>query len=135
VGAAVNITANMPARILVVDDEHGLRRLLNFWLERAGFVVEQAEDGVEALEKLQQCRFDIVLTDIQMPRMNGITLAQQVRARFPATKVLFVSGFAEALDEHPDIKRMTLLKPYSKDQVIEYVQSAGTWCRSDQSAT
>ena len=133
-GAAVSITVSKLARILVVDDEQGLRRLLNFWLERAGFVVEQAEDGIEALEKLQQCRFDIVLTDIQMPRMNGITLAQQVRANFPETKILFTSGFAEALDEHPDIKRMTLLKPYSKDQVIEYVQSAGLWCQPDESA-
>ncbi len=131
----MSITATRPARILVVDDEHGLRRLLNFWLERAGFAVEQAEDGIDALEKLQHCRFDIVLTDIQMPRMNGITLAQQVRANFPETKMLFTSGFAEALDAYPDIKRMTLLKPYSKDQVIEYVQSAGTWCPPDQSIT
>ena len=125
-------TAIKPCRILVVDDENRLLRLLNFWLGRAGFAVEQAEDGIDALEKLQRSQFDIVLTDIQMPRMNGISLAQQVRANYPATKVLFTSGFAEALDEYPDIKRMTLLKPYSKDQVIEYIQSAGTWCPPDQ---
>jgi two-component system response regulator ResD len=130
----VDGTAMKPCRILVVDDENGLRRLLNFWLGRAGFAVEQAEDGIDALEKLQHSQFDIVLTDIQMPRMNGITLAQQVRANFPSTKVLFTSGFAEALDEYPDIKRTTLLKPYSKDQVIEYVKSAGNWCQPDQFA-
>ena len=119
----MNAPATQNTRVLVVDDERGLRRLLNLWLERAGFTVEQAEDGIDALEKLQQSQFDIVLTDIQMPRMNGIALAQRIVEMFPGTTTLFTSGFAEVLDAHPDIKRMTLFKPYNKEQVIGLLQS------------
>lgn len=60
--------------VLIVDDEPGFRDLFRFHLEQEGIRVESARDGIEALEKLENGCFDIVFSDIHMPRMDGPTL-------------------------------------------------------------
>jgi two-component system chemotaxis response regulator CheY len=69
-----------PTRILTVDDSASMRVLLNHALTAAGFSVEQAEDGVEALEWLAAHEVDVVITDINMPRLDGFGLIEQLRA-------------------------------------------------------
>ena len=70
--------------VLVVDDSAVDRRLAGGILERiAGLKVEYATNGVEALEKFQQVRPDVVLTDLQMPEMDGLELVGAIRSRFP----------------------------------------------------
>jgi two-component system chemotaxis response regulator CheY len=70
----------MPGVILTVDDSASMRQMVRFTLEGAGYQVLQAADGVEALEMAKSKGADLVLTDINMPRMDGITLVRELRA-------------------------------------------------------
>jgi DNA-binding NtrC family response regulator len=79
--------------ILVVDDEPQIRSLLRKVLARDRHHVIEAADGVEAIDVLQRgTNVDLVLTDIVMPRMNGIELAERVSSQFPAVRVLCMSA-------------------------------------------
>ncbi len=66
--------------ILAVDDSASMRQMVRYTLEAAGYTVMQAADGVEALEVARQRGADLVLTDVNMPRMDGITLVRELRA-------------------------------------------------------
>ena len=66
--------------ILAVDDSAAMRQMLAFTLKSAGHQVTEAVDGVDALEKMQGRNFDVVLTDIEMPDMNGFEFAEVIRA-------------------------------------------------------
>ncbi|MBE0557361.1 MAG: response regulator, partial [Proteobacteria bacterium] len=66
------------ARILIVDDEERIRHLLSIMLSRRGYQVEQAGDGVEALEMIGATSYDMIVTDIKMPRMDGVELLKRV---------------------------------------------------------
>jgi two-component system chemotaxis response regulator CheY len=70
----------MPGVILAVDDSASMRQMVRFTLEAAGYQVLQAVDGVEALEMARSQGADLVLTDVNMPRMDGITLVRELRA-------------------------------------------------------
>lgn len=70
----------MPGVILAVDDSASMRQMVRFTLEGAGYQVVQASDGVEALEIAKKSVADLVLTDINMPRMDGISLVRELRA-------------------------------------------------------
>ena len=70
----------MAATILAVDDSASMRQMVGFTLRRAGYEVVEAEDGVEALEFAREHSVDLVLTDVNMPRMDGITLVRELRA-------------------------------------------------------
>ena len=69
----------MAGVILAVDDSASMRQMVNFTLKGAGYDVVQAVDGVEALEYARQHSVDLVLTDVNMPRMDGITLVKELR--------------------------------------------------------
>ncbi len=80
-------------RILVVDDDPGISRSLEEILEVDGCSVETAEDGERALQKLQESEFDLVLSDVVMPRMDGYELYLEVQKRFPHMPVLMMTAF------------------------------------------
>ena len=69
------------ARILVVDDDPQVRQPLLLNLRRQGYCAEGAEDGLQALHHLQHGQFDVVLTDLQMPRLDGLALLREIRRR------------------------------------------------------
>jgi two-component system chemotaxis response regulator CheY len=69
----------MAMTILAVDDSASMRQMVRFTLEGAGYKVVQAEDGVEALQLAKASTADLVLTDVNMPRMDGITLVRELR--------------------------------------------------------
>jgi two-component system, chemotaxis family, sensor kinase CheA len=75
-----NRVANNPARILVVDDARLIRTLVSDMLRQAGFHVFSAADGQEAWEILQQEKIDLIVTDVNMPHLDGLALTQKVRA-------------------------------------------------------
>lgn len=81
-------------RILVVDDERIIREVVAAGLERRGHTVTVASSGEEALQHLATTRFDILLTDVVMPGMDGLTLAQAALAHQPDVRVLFMSGYS-----------------------------------------
>ena len=82
-------------RILVVDDEPAARTLVTKALVADGYAVVAAEDGMQALEALAKSPFDMVLTDIVMPGIDGIELALKVAKDFPDTAILLMSGYPD----------------------------------------
>jgi CheY-like chemotaxis protein len=81
--------------ILVVDDEDALRTVLSSELESEGYIVATAGDGDEAISILQGKLFDLVLLDIKMPRVDGFEVLRFIKERYPATKVIMLTGFAD----------------------------------------
>ena len=108
-------------RVLVVDDEPAVRRLLARILRSRGYDVFETEDAQSALAFLSSATrpMDLVVTDIVMPSMSGVRLAELIRAKWPSVKILFVSGFpaADALSAS-EIPSMALLgKPFTPDEI------------------
>jgi diguanylate cyclase (GGDEF)-like protein len=83
-----------PQRILVVDDERSVRELVAESLSYIGHQVTTAADGTEAAEKLQNGTFDIVVTDMDMPRMDGMELIKHIRQHHPDTDTIAITGHA-----------------------------------------
>jgi CheY-like chemotaxis protein len=113
------------ATILLVDDDESIRRLVRRILMEHGFSVIEASDGAEALEvaSAHAERLDLVLTDVIMPKVNGLVLAQRLLQERPGIRVLYMSGFVEKsilLATHPE---STLLqKPFTQDALIAAVR-------------
>ena len=80
--------------ILVADDEASVRDFVERALNYAGFAVTTVEDGQQALEKLQERSYDLLLTDIVMPELDGIALALKASKDYPEMKILMMSGYA-----------------------------------------
>jgi two-component system cell cycle response regulator CpdR len=109
-------------RILLAEDEDAMRTYLARALENAGYSVAAVDRGTAAVPLLQEEHFDLLLSDIVMPEMDGIELAQRCAELSPATKVMFITGFAavtlKASREAPQAK--VLSKPFHlKDLVME----------------
>jgi two-component system response regulator AtoC len=82
----------MADRVLVVDDEQSLRKVLSATLQREGYEVEVASDGEEALAALERDGADVVVTDLVMPRMDGLTLLRKVVKSHPDVPVIVVTA-------------------------------------------
>lgn len=84
-----------PSRILLVDDDEAIRGVIGHLLVHLGFFCATAVNGLEALAQLQQGKFDLLVTDIQMPGMDGVELIRQVREKFPRLGVIWMTGFID----------------------------------------
>ena len=82
-----------PLRILIVDDEERLRKLLAMLLSDIHAKLTLAEDGIDALEKHKQNRPDLVITDLKMPRMDGLALLKELQQRDPGLPVIVITAF------------------------------------------
>jgi CheY-like chemotaxis protein len=82
--------------VLIVDDEQMVRNTLRKMLERAGHRVQEAEDGVQALQFLEKRSPDLVICDIIMPNMEGIETLREVKKLSPKVKVIVISGGARS---------------------------------------
>lgn len=108
-------------KILVVDDEPGVREIIKTYIEYDGFTVVTATDGMEALHLAEAENFDVVLSDILMPRMDGLTLAAEIRKIQPDTVVLLMTGYASVNTAVEAIKRDVfdyILKPFQNMQIV-----------------
>ena len=101
------------ARILLAEDDEDLRRFLVNALEKAGHAVTSFGEGASAFEEIKQVTFDLLLTDIVMPEMDGIELARRAAELDPALKFMFITGFA-AVALNPDSKAPKDAKVLSK---------------------
>ncbi|MBC7490849.1 MAG: response regulator [Novosphingobium sp.] len=109
-------------RILLAEDEDAMRTYLARALENAGYSVTAVDRGTAAVPLLEAEHFDLLLSDIVMPEMDGIELAQRCAEISPTTKVMFITGFAavtlKANREAPQAR--VLSKPFHlKDLVME----------------
>ena len=82
-----------PKKILVVDDEENARIALSRILAREGYVVDSVSNGFEALNYLRQQEVDLILTDINMPEMNGIDFLKELNKSFPHTNVIMITAY------------------------------------------
>jgi CheY-like chemotaxis protein len=113
----------MHGKILAVDDEPDQLALLDAILKEEGFTIDTAANGIEALDKVNRCRPDVILVDVAMPKMNGFTLCAKLRGN-PATAaipVLMLTGLHRQFDRLNGFAHGAnayLTKPYAADELI-----------------
>jgi DNA-binding response OmpR family regulator len=115
----------MSISILIVDDETVTRHMLKMLLELSGFVIDEASDGLEALEKVKQQVPDAMILDVMMPRLDGITTCEQLRAD-PETADLFIlmlSGGNEYVRGMEAGANLYMEKPMNADSLIQALKS------------
>ena len=114
------------ARILLAEDDTSMREYLQRALQRVGYEVSAVGCGTEAMPLLESERFDLLLTDIVMPEMDGIELAQKASPIDPAIRVMFITGFAAVAlqDNGFGAKRPRVLaKPFHLRHLIAEVEA------------
>jgi CheY-like chemotaxis protein len=118
-----------PCSILVVDDEPGIRELLCMMLEAAGHTVVAAEDGIQAPKILASQPVQVVITDLLMPERDGLEFISEVRKKFPAVKIIAMSGGGHiARDSYLRIAKnlgahILLEKPFSQSGVLGAIEA------------
>jgi two-component system, NtrC family, response regulator PilR len=114
------------SKIMVVDDEPGIRELLFEALSEKGFDVTSAKDGRESLRFLKKNKFDLLITDINMPHLNGIELLKKMKTAGRKEKIVIMTG--SALDEtavSKDIPHIyfQLRKPFKMNELLQAVSA------------
>lgn len=110
-------------RILVVDDEESLREMLQEFLEEEGMLVELAQNGREALEKLHSLSLDLVLLDLRMPGMNGIEILQEIKKEEPELPVVVITAYG-SIDNAVETLKMGAFDFITKPFKLEELQNA-----------
>jgi two-component system chemotaxis response regulator CheY len=117
----------MPARILVVEDSPTILNLLGMVLRQYGYQIHTAGDGLEALSKLAQEEVDLIITDVNMPRMDGFTFISRVRAQQNMLNVPIIVLSTEREDH--DLERgksvganLYLTKPVKPQVLVDHVR-------------
>ena len=112
-------------RVLVVDDDEALLRMLRLTLASAGCQVTTAGDGLEGLDKFEAGRFDVIVLDLQMPRMDGRAFYRELRERGHTPEVVLLSAYGarEALRELG--VSAAIPKPFDPDVLVETVRRVG----------
>jgi DNA-binding NtrC family response regulator len=120
------------ATVLVVEDDAGVRAVVSGVLADAGFAVETAQDGAEALERFSTltaagCAPDVVLSDINMPRLDGLELLDRLKALDPTVLVVFVTAYSSVDSAIAALRKGAfdyLTKPFRNDQLAQVVRNA-----------
>jgi len=117
-------------RILVIDDDPLVRRTLQVLLHKAGYMVDSAADGMQGLEKLPSGHFDLVMTDVRMPGMDGFSVLRAIREYCQAEKrppfmEVVLTGFNDvhALESAQSLGiKHFILKPFDTDELLDEVE-------------
>lgn len=118
----------MAKRIMTVEDSISMREVISFTLQRAGYEVVEAEDGIDALEKLADTSVDLVITDLNMPNMNGIELTRSLRTDSTCCKFTpIILLTTESQDEKKQQGRQAgatawITKPFKQEQLLYVVK-------------
>jgi two-component system response regulator PilR (NtrC family) len=116
-----------PSHILVVDDEAGMRDFLTILLQKEGYAVQSVGNGEEALQILADRDFDLVITDLKMPRLSGLEVLQQIKQQNPDMGVILITAYASpetAVDAMKDGAFDYISKPFAVEEMKEVVRSA-----------
>lgn len=113
----------MSAKILTVDDSASLRMAIRIALAGAGYDVTEAEDGLDGIEKSKNDQFDLIVTDLNMPNMDGLTMIRELRAMpaYCGTPIIFLTTESDdAMKQQAKAAGATgwLVKPFVPDQLI-----------------
>jgi DNA-binding NtrC family response regulator len=117
----------MSGKILVIDDEDIVRRSCSRTLSPLGYEVTLTESSLDGLRMIDDEEFDLVLTDIKMPDMDGIEVLKQVREKFPGMKVIIMTGYQTVENAVKSVQLGAfdyIEKPFSPDELISSVSKA-----------
>ncbi|MCC6949561.1 MAG: response regulator [Bradyrhizobiaceae bacterium] len=115
------------ARVLIAEDEEPVRQLLARALAMDGHEVEAAPDGAAALERLAEAPFDLLLTDIRMPIMDGIALALTAARDYPALSIVLMTGYAGERERAKGLDALVhdvVLKPFTLTEIKQALRAA-----------
>ena len=123
-------------RILLTEDDESVRAFVSRALQLDGHQVETACDGLEALERLTESNgtYDLLVSDVKMPLMDGIALAHQAAAQWPGLPILLMTGFADQRERAEDLSQVirdVLTKPFTLQQIREAVSDAASDAPAD----
>jgi two-component system, cell cycle response regulator CpdR len=113
------------SKILLAEDDQDMRRFLSKALRNAGFDVASFDNGKDAYQRLREEPFELLLTDIVMPEMDGIELARKATELDPDIKVMFITGFAAVAlnpDNNAPRQAKVLSKPFHLKELVSEVQ-------------
>ena len=109
-------------RILIVDDDPQIRAYLSLTLESVGYAVNTAGSGRDAIALCLMQAFDVVLSDVMMPAMNGHQLTQWVSAHYPTIRTALMSGYGAVREEYSLPPECPLIaKPFRPDEIVSFV--------------
>ena len=118
----------MPIKILAVDDEPDVLRLVEIKLKKAGFEISTARDGEEALRKALEVKPDVVLLDVMMPKMDGYTAAQRIKAESdPAPIIIMLTAKGQEADVVRGLRGGAddyIIKPFAPRELIARINVA-----------
>lgn len=117
----------MAKNILVIDDSSAIRQSVSFILEQAGYTVEQAEDGMVGLQKAGASAYDLILTDVNMPNMDGITFTKKARElpkhKFTPVVVLTTESQGSKMEEGKAAGATGwIVKPFDSEKLLAVVK-------------
>src|SRR5688572_15071335 len=121
----MNLISSDQPRVLVVDDEKFIRDILADFLTMEGYAVRTAEDGAQALSELSHSSFDLIISDLKMPKMGGLDLLQHVGQLQPEALTVIMTGFGTvetAIDAMKQGAYDYILKPFKVEEIVHVVQ-------------
>lgn len=125
------------AKLLIVDDEEEIRKSLARHYEFEGYSVSTAKNGIEALKLMEESRFEVVITDIKMPEMDGLELLKAIKEHYPMTHTIVMTGYVTMENLLAAIRYgadTCIFKPFKNmeelDSAIEHaIEHLQTWQR------
>lgn len=124
---------NPNASVLIVDDEQFIRQILCRIVSREGYAVGEASDGEDALKKMEQDKYDIVISDIRMPQMDGMELMEQIHKRHPGTAVVLITAYAGEYNSETALAAGAdsyITKPFKNIEIARTLMSVNNNTRS-----
>ncbi len=118
---------NNKKRLLVIDDEENMRHMLTAMLKKSGYVVDTAADGLEGLSMIDKERYDFILCDIKMPKMNGMDFLKKTRDKIGSTTVIMMSAYGTidtAIEAMKEGAYDYISKPFKADEVFLALKKA-----------
>lgn len=123
----MTVNGSPKAKVLIVEDERGIRNLLSYELTQRGYIVNTANDGEEGIEKAKQEKYDLVISDIIMPRVNGLQALKTIKKISPDTEVIMITGYAtveNALQSMRDGAYDFIQKPFNLQELFALIDKA-----------
>lgn len=117
-------TTCMAEKILIVEDEAIVRKNLSYFLDNEGYEVHEASNGLQAIELIKKRQFDLVITDLLMPELDGVELIQRVQAQSPETRMIVFTAYLSAKSADAGLPGPVevLAKPIELDVLLSTVR-------------
>ncbi|MCX7794644.1 MAG: sigma-54 dependent transcriptional regulator [Thermodesulfovibrionales bacterium] len=115
----------MKEKILIIEDDPAMRLGMSHFLSSSGFLVQEAESGDRAIELLKRSYFDLVITDLRLPGMNGMTILKEIKSTYPDTGVIIITAYAEIKTAVQAIKDGAfdyIAKPFSNEELLLVIE-------------